>query len=71
MMMLMHLLINGLTYLLLIISLLDNIDNAMYRSTFTYIGSTLAENGHLDAEMTHRMQSGWGERKKVSGILCD
>ena len=31
----------------------------------------LAENGDLDAEMTHRIQSGWQNWKRVSGILCD
>ena len=34
-------------------------------STFKYIGATLAENGDLDAEMTHRIQSG---RKNGRGI---
>ena len=28
-------------------------------NTFKYLGATLAENGDMDAEMTHRMQSGW------------
>ena len=28
-------------------------------NTFKYLGATLAENGDLDAEMTHRIQSGW------------
>ena len=27
--------------------------------TFTYLGSTLAKDGELDAEVTHRVQSGW------------
>ena len=31
----------------------------------------MAENGHMDAEMTHRIQSGWTNWKRVSGILCD
>ena len=31
----------------------------------------MAENGDLDAEMTHRIQSGWKNWKRVSGILCD
>ena len=39
--------------------------------TFNYLGVTLAENGDLDAEMTHRIQSGWKNWKRVSGILCD
>ena len=39
--------------------------------TFTYLGSTLAEDGELDAEVTHRVQSGWKNLKRVSGVLCD
>ena len=34
--------------------------------TFTYLGSTLAEDGELDAEVTHRVQSGWKNWKRVS-----
>ena len=40
-------------------------------NTFKYLGVTLAENGALDAEMTHRIQSGWKNWKRVSGILGD
>ena len=40
-------------------------------NTFKYLRATLAENGHLDAEMTHIIQSGWRNWKSVSGILCD
>ena len=32
--------------------------------------STLAEDGELDAEVTHRMQSGWKNWKRVSVVLC-
>ena len=39
--------------------------------TFTYLGSTLADDGELDAEVTHRVQSGWKNWKRVSGVLCD
>ena len=39
--------------------------------TFTYLGSTLAEDGEVDAEVTRRVQSGWKNRKRVSGVLCD
>ena len=35
--------------------------------TFTYLGSTLAEGGELDAEV----QSGWKNWKRMSGVLCD
>ena len=40
-------------------------------NTFKYPGATLAENGDLDAEMTHRIQPGWKNWKRISGILCD
>ena len=40
-------------------------------NTFTYLGSTLAEDGELDAEVTNRVQSGWKNWKRVSGVLCD
>ena len=39
--------------------------------TFTYLGSTLAEDGELDAEVTLRVQSGWKNWKRVSRVLCD
>ena len=39
--------------------------------TFTYLGSTLAEDGKLDVEVTNRVHSGWKNRKRVSGVLCD
>ena len=37
--------------------------------TFKYLGATLADNGVLDAEMTHRIQSGWKNWKRISGIM--
>ena len=40
-------------------------------NTFTYLGSTLAEDGEMVAEVTHRVQSGWNNWKRVSGVLCD
>ena len=40
-------------------------------NTFTYLGSTLAEDVELDADVTHRVQSGWTNWKRVSGVLCD
>ena len=36
-------------------------------NTFKYLGATLAENGDLDAEMTHRIQSGWKKREEGIG----
>ena len=38
--------------------------------TITYLGSTLAEDGELEAEVTHRGQSGWKNWKRESGVLC-
>ena len=38
---------------------------------FTYLGSTLVEDGELYAEVTHLVQSGWKNWKRVSGVLCD
>ncbi len=46
-------------------------DNFERVNTFKYLGATLEENGDLDAEMTHRIKSGWKSWKRVSGILCD
>ena len=40
-------------------------------NTFKYLGATLVENGDLDTEMTHRIQSGWKNWKRISSILCD
>ena len=40
-------------------------------NTFKYLGAILTENGVLDTEMTHRLQSGWKNWKRVSWILCD
>ena len=39
--------------------------------TFTYLGSTLTEDGELDAEVIHSVQSGCKNWKIVSGVLCD
>lgn len=38
---------------------------------FKYLGSTVSGNGELDPEITHRIQEGWRNWKKVSGVLCD
>ena len=46
--------------------------NTMKRvGNFNYLGSTVAENGDLDREITHRIQAGWKNWKKLSGVLCD
>ena len=38
---------------------------------FKYLGSTVAGDGNLDAEITHRVQAGWRNWRKMSGVLCD
>ena len=38
---------------------------------FKYLGSTVAEDGELDAEIDHRVQSGWKNWKNMTGVLCD
>ena len=45
--------------------------NTMKRvHNFKYLGSTVAENGDLDREITHRIQAGW-KNWKMSGVLWD
>ena len=39
--------------------------------TFKYLGSIIMENGDLKEEVTHRVQVGRNNWKKVSGVLCD
>ena len=43
-------------------------DNLERLNTLKYLGATLTENGDMDAEMTHRTQSGWKHGKRVSGL---
>ena len=38
---------------------------------FRYLGSALAEDGELDAEVDLRIQAGWQNWRKLSGVLCD
>ena len=38
---------------------------------FAYLGSTVAENGDHNREITHRIQVGWKNWNKMSGVLCD
>ena len=38
---------------------------------FKLLGSTLAEDGELDAEVNHRVQSRWRNWKTVSVVLFD
>nr|XP_027221017.1 uncharacterized protein LOC113813249 [Penaeus vannamei] len=38
---------------------------------FKYLGSTLETGGGVGAEVNRRIQCGWNNWKKMSGILCD
>ena len=46
-------------------------DNWERVNTFKYLGATLAENGYLDAKMTHIIQPGRKNWKRESWVLCD
>ena len=38
---------------------------------FKYLGSVVAGDGNLDEEIMQRVQSGWNNWRKMSGVLCD
>ena len=38
---------------------------------FKYLGSTIQKDGGTEAEVNRRVQSGWNNWKKMSGVLCD
>jgi glucose/arabinose dehydrogenase len=38
---------------------------------FKYLGSYVTEKGELDREVMHRIQAGWMNWKKMTGVLCD
>ena len=39
-------------------------------SAFKYLGSHVSQDGELDVEVRHRIQSGWNSWRKLTGILC-
>ena len=39
--------------------------------TFKYVESTVAEDGELDVEVTHRVQSGWKKWNILFGVMFD
>ena len=45
-------------------------ENLERMNTFKYLGATLAENGDLDTEMTHRIQSGWKTGRGYQGFCA-
>ena len=38
---------------------------------FKYLGSTVQESGDCEREVKKRVQAGWKEWRKVSGVICD
>ena len=38
---------------------------------FRYLGSTLDSAGEMDKEIKHRVQAGWRNWRRVSGVICD
>ena len=38
---------------------------------FKYLGSMLAEDGELDAQVDLRIQAVWQNWRKLSGVLCN
>ena len=40
-------------------------------TNFKYLGSTLSSDGKLDQEVEKRIQAGWRNWKRLSGVLCD
>ena len=38
---------------------------------FKYLGSTVQQNGDSDREVKKRIQAGWHNWRKVSGVVCD
>ena len=40
-------------------------------NTFKYLGSVIQKDGGIEREITNRIQAGWANWKKCSGVLCD
>ena len=38
---------------------------------FEYLGSTMSEDGELNEEVQKRIQAGWRNWRRMSGVLCD
>lgn len=40
-------------------------------TSFKYLGSTMSQDGEIDEEVEKRIQAGWRNWKRLSGVLCD
>jgi hypothetical protein len=40
------------------------------KNIFRYLGSMLQKDGHIDADVFHRIKAGWMKWRQASGILC-
>ena len=40
-------------------------------TSFKYLGTTMSGNGELEDEVEKRIQAGWRNWKRLSGVLCD
>ena len=40
-------------------------------TSFKYLGSMTQSSGDLDKEIAHRVQSGWNNWRKITGVVCD
>ena len=38
---------------------------------FKYLGSAVQESGSFEREVKKRVQAGWNEWRRVSGVICD
>ncbi|XP_047471504.1 uncharacterized protein LOC125026943 [Penaeus chinensis] len=38
---------------------------------FRYLGSTVQSDGGAEAEISRRIQSGWNNWEKMTGVMCD
>ena len=38
---------------------------------FKYLGSTVQESGGCEREVKKRVQAGWNEWRRISGVICD
>ena len=38
---------------------------------FRYLGSIIQQDGNIDEDVTHRIQSGWLKWRSATGVLCD